>query len=38
MWDGDVLDLVSGCCKRFSMNEGAYLDNIALGKITSLRR
>jgi collagenase-like PrtC family protease len=29
-WDGDLLDLVSGCCKRFSMNEGAYLDNKAL--------
>jgi len=29
-WDGDLFDLVSGCCKRFSMNEGAYLDNKAL--------
>jgi len=29
-WDGDLLDLVSGCLKRFSMNEGAYLNNKAL--------
>jgi collagenase-like PrtC family protease len=26
-WDGDLLDLVSGCSKRFSMNWGAYLNN-----------
>ena len=31
-WDGDLLDLVSGCSKRFSINEGAYLDNKSLGK------
>jgi len=29
-WDGDLLDLVSGCCKRFSMSQGAYLNNKAL--------
>jgi collagenase-like PrtC family protease len=29
-WSGDLLDLVSGCSKRFSMNEGAYLDNKGL--------
>jgi collagenase-like PrtC family protease len=29
-WDGDLLDLVSGCCKRFSMSHGAYLNNKAL--------
>jgi collagenase-like PrtC family protease len=30
-WEGDLLDLVSGCAKRFSMNEGAYLGNPLLG-------
>ncbi len=29
-WDGDLLDLVSGCCKRFSMSQGAYLNNKVL--------
>jgi collagenase-like PrtC family protease len=29
-WDGDLFDLVSGCSKRFSINEGAYLNNKAL--------
>ena len=29
-WDGDLLDLVSGCSKRFSMSQGAYLNNKAL--------
>jgi len=29
-WNGDLFDLVSGCSKRFSMNEGAYLNNKAL--------
>jgi collagenase-like PrtC family protease len=31
-WEGDLLDLVSGCAKRFSMNEGAYLSNPLLGE------
>ncbi len=31
-WDGDMLDLVSGCSKRFSLDFGAYLDNEELGE------
>jgi collagenase-like PrtC family protease len=31
-WGGDMLDLLSGCAKRFSMNAGAYLDNRKLGE------
>lgn len=31
-WAGDLLDLVSGCSKRFSMEEGAYLSNKLLGE------
>ncbi len=29
-WDGDLLDLLSGCSNRISANEGIYLDNRAL--------
>jgi collagenase-like PrtC family protease len=31
-WDGDLLDLVSGCSRRFSINAGAYLSNKLLGE------
>jgi collagenase-like PrtC family protease len=31
-YEGDLLDLVSGCSKRFSMERGAYLDNASLGR------
>ena len=31
-WDGDMLDIVTGCSKRFSMINGAYLDNEKLGE------
>jgi collagenase-like PrtC family protease len=31
-WDGDLLDIVSGCSKRYGMMYGAYLDNESLGK------
>ena len=31
-WDGDLLDLVSGCSRRFSINSGAYLNNKLLGE------
>jgi collagenase-like PrtC family protease len=31
-WSGDMLDLVTGCSKRFSLAYGAYLDNERLGE------
>jgi len=31
-WDGDLLDLVTGCSKRFSLKHGAYIDNKFLDK------
>lgn len=31
-WNGDLLDLVSGCSKRFSAVYGAYMDNEKLGE------
>jgi hypothetical protein len=31
-WDGNLFDLVAGCSKRFSMSEGAYLNNKSLGE------
>jgi len=31
-WNGDMLDLVTGCSKRFSLANGAYLDNERLGE------
>jgi len=36
-WQGDLLDLVSGCSKRFSMNHGAYLNNKALDEYNFFR-
>jgi collagenase-like PrtC family protease len=32
-WNGDMLDIVSGCSKRFSMVMGARLDNKKLGEL-----
>jgi collagenase-like PrtC family protease len=30
-WDGDMLDLVEGACRKFSYHYGGYLDNQILG-------
>jgi collagenase-like PrtC family protease len=31
-WNGDLLDIISGCSKRFSLKVGAYLNNESLGE------
>ncbi len=31
-WNGDLLDIISGCSKRFSLKAGAYLNNESLGE------